>query len=91
MGTYFGTYDILSILREKAFIRDEKEMVSKRNNRVDEVFGIDDDNEDDISYYMMTKKNTPEFSGLDDERIMEYIKEAKKVFDEFKINNDKPK
>jgi hypothetical protein len=90
---YFGTYDILSILREKAFIRDEKGRVSKRNNRVDEVFGVDDDddNEDDISYYMMTKKNTPEFSGLDDQRIMEYIKEAKKVFDEFKINNDKPK
>ena len=82
-------------MREKAFVRDEKEMVSKRKSRVDEVFGVEDDNdndnEDDVSYYMMTKKNTPEFSGLDDDRIMEYIKEAKKVFDEFKINNDNTK
>jgi hypothetical protein len=82
---------LVKILREKAFIRDEREMVTKKKSRVDDVFGVEDDNEEDVSYYMMTKKNTPEFSGLDDDRIMEYIKEAKKVFDEFKINNDNTK
>ena len=33
----------------------------------------------------MTKKNTPEFSNIEDAKVLEYIKEAKKVIEQFKV------
>ena len=36
------------------------------------------------SYYLQTKKNTPEFSSLDDEKIIQMIRETKKTMKLFK-------
>lgn len=36
------------------------------------------------SYYLQTKKNTPEFSSLDDEKIKQIIRETKKTMKLFK-------
>ena len=36
------------------------------------------------SYYLQTKKNTPEFSSLDDEKIKQMIRETKKTMKLFK-------
>ena len=38
------------------------------------------------SYYLQTKKNTPEFSSLDDEKIKQMIRETKKTMKLFKDN-----
>ena len=38
------------------------------------------------SYYLQTKKNTPEFSSLDDEKIKQIIRETKKTMKLFKDN-----
>ncbi len=38
------------------------------------------------SYYLQTKKNTPEFSLLDDEKIKQMIRETKKTMKLFKDN-----
>jgi len=36
------------------------------------------------SYYLQTKKNTPEFSSLDDEKVIQMIRETKKTMKLFK-------
>ena len=36
------------------------------------------------TYYLHTKKNTPEFSSLDDEKIKQMIRETKKTMKLFK-------
>lgn len=38
------------------------------------------------SYYLESKKNTPEFSSLDDEKIIQMIRETKKTMKLFKDN-----
>jgi hypothetical protein len=38
------------------------------------------------SYYLKTKKNTPEFSSLDDEKVIQMIRETKKTMKLFKDN-----
>jgi hypothetical protein len=38
------------------------------------------------SYYLQTKKNTPEFSLLDDEKVIKMIRETKKTMKLFKDN-----
>ena len=40
---------------------------------------------EELNYYLMTKKNTPEFSNIEDAKVLEYIKEAKKVIEQFKV------
>jgi hypothetical protein len=36
------------------------------------------------SYYLESKKNTPEFSSLDDEKVIQMIRETKKTMKLFK-------
>ena len=43
--------------------------------------------EDDINYYLVSKKSTPEFSGIDDDKIRKYVIEARKAVDMFKTND----
>jgi len=38
------------------------------------------------SYYLQTKKNTPEFSSLNDEKVIQMIRETKKTMKLFKDN-----
>ena len=83
---YFGTYDVLSILREKAFEKNNDK--KKKKLSIEDVFGDEEEQNDDLNYYLMTKKNTPEFSGIDDDKVMEYINEAKKVMEQFKIQKN---
>ena len=47
-----------------------------------------DENDSDIGYYLKTKKNTPEFSSLDDEKIKKFIIETKKTVNLFKNNKN---
>jgi len=50
------------------------------------MFEMEED-DTDIGYYLKTKKNTPEFSDLDDEKVKKIIMETKKTVKLFK-NND---
>ena len=44
--------------------------------------------EDDINFYMTSKKSTPEFSDLDDEKIKKFILETRKTVNLFKSSKD---
>lgn len=73
----FFNYDILSFL--KSFLNKPSD-----NSNIFQM----DDNDSDIGYYLKNKKNTPEFSNLDDEKIKKLIIETKKTVNLFKNNND---
>lgn len=73
----FFTYDLL------LFIKGEMDKPCKKIE--EEIFEMGEENEN-IDYYLMTKKNTPEFSSLDDEKIKKLIMETKKTFNLFKNN-----
>ena len=72
----FFTYDLLMMI---------KEQMDKPEQKIEDIFGMDEDNEN-VDYYLTTKKNTPEFSFLDDEKIRKMIMETKKTVDLFKNN-----
>lgn len=74
----FYSYDILSIIKDKI---DEKSFNSPKKTD-EEIFEM----EDDINFYMTSKKSTPEFSALDDERIKKFILETRKTVNLFKPN-----
>jgi hypothetical protein len=72
-GREYYTFDLL------AFI--------KNNMKKPRCPAGDDDTmpfEMEESYYLQTKKNTPEFSSLDDEKIIQMIRETKKTMKLFK-------
>lgn len=73
----FFNYDILSFIKKGM----DKPVT---NNFIFEM----DDNDSDIGYYLKTKKNTPEFSDLDDEKVRKLIIETKKTVNLFKNNNN---
>mgnify|MGYP006441044091 CR=1 FL=1 len=84
---YFGTYEILSHIRQNAFESPNKK--KNKNKKIETIFQMDDDTStnlnEELNYYLMTKKNTPEFSNIEDAKVLEYIKEAKKVIEQFKV------
>ena len=72
-GREYYTFDLL------AFI--------KNNMKKPRSLAGDDQNmpfEMEETYYLQTKKNTPEFSSLDDEKIKQMIRETKKTMKLFK-------
>lgn len=78
--TNFFTYDILSIIKEKI---DENTFNSPKKTD-EEIFYL----EDDLNFYMSSKKSTPEFSNLDDEKIKRFILETRKTLNLFKSPKD---
>ncbi len=73
----FFNYDLLSFF---------KKMIDKPKNNF--IFKMDEEDDDDIGYYLKTKKSTPEFSDLDDEKIKKLIIETKKTVNLFKNPNN---
>ena len=78
--TNFYSYDILSIVKERI---DENTFNSPKKSQ-DEMFEM----EEDINFYMSSKKSTPEFSNLDDEKIKKFILETRKTVNLFKSPKD---
>lgn len=81
---YFGTYDILDAIKNKKKQMDHiftMDMDMNMNMDINMNINLDEDN---INYYLMTKKNTPEFSSIDDKKVYEYVRETQKVFNQFK-------
>lgn len=76
----FYNYDLLSFFINE--INKPKEL-----KKSDSIFEMDD-NDSDLGYYLKKKKNTPEFSSIDDERIKKLIMETKKTVKLFKNNGD---
>ncbi len=73
----FFNFDLLSFFQNS---------IGKSKN--DTIFTMDED-DSDIGYYLNSKKSTPEFSDLDDEKIKKIIIETKKTVNLFKSpNND---
>jgi hypothetical protein len=73
----FFNFDILQFIRNS---------IKKPDNSL--FFEMDDPTENKvIEHYLKTKKNTPEFSHVDDEKIKNFIKETQKTVKLFK-NND---
>jgi len=72
----FFTYDLLMVIKDEM----EKPCCSKK---VEDIFEMEEENER-VDYYLTTKKNTPEFSCLDDEKIKKMIMETKKTVNLFK-------
>jgi len=70
----FFNYDLLD------YFKNELGKVSKKNN---EIFDMDE-GKDDIDYYLKSKKNTPEFFNLDDEKVKKLILETRKTVNLFK-------
>lgn len=75
---HFFTYDLLMLIREKMF-------QPKKEKTMQEIFAEDDTN--DLDYYINSKKNTPEFSNLDDTKVKELIMETRKTLNLFRSNN----
>jgi len=46
-----------------------------------------DDEDSDIGFYLKTKKSTPEFSNLCDEKVKQFVMETKKTVKLFKNPN----
>jgi len=69
----FYNYDLLTFIK--------KGLEKKSNHNV--IFEMDDD-DSDVGYYLKTKKNTPEFFDLDDEKIKKLVIETKKTVNLFK-------
>ena len=76
----FCTYDILPLLNDKI---ESQKMDRKERKQSFEDYSV----EDDINYYLISKKSTPEFSGIDDDKIRKYVIEARKAVDMFKTND----
>lgn len=72
----FYNYDLLSFFK-KSFEKPE----------INTIFEMDED-DSDVGYYLHNKKNTPEFSDLDDEKIKKIVMETKKTVNLFKKPND---
>lgn len=79
---HFFNYDLL------LFIRDKMCKPVKKKTMKDFFMDDDNDDNDDLDYYMNEKKNTPEFSNLDDKKIKELIMETKKTINLFKPIKD---
>ena len=77
---HFYSIDILNIIKEKI---DGKTFNSPKKSE-EEMFEM----EDDINFYMTSKKSTPEFSDLDDEKIKKFILETRKTVNLFKSSKD---
>lgn len=75
---YFYTYDLLSFFR-----RELDKPVEKKENGIFEM----DDEDSDIGFYLKTKKSTPEFSNLCDEKVKQFVMETKKTVKLFKNPN----
>lgn len=76
---YFYNYDLLSFFMS--------EINRPRELKKDGSFFEMDDDDSDLGYYLRTKKNTPEFSNLDDEKVKKLIFETKKTVNLFKNPN----
>jgi len=69
------TFDLLAFIKNN--IKNPRSPVGDEQNMPFEM---------EESYYLQTKKNTPEFSSLDDEKIKQMIRETKKTMKLFKDN-----
>ena len=73
-GREYYTFDLL------AFIKNNMKKPRTPVGGDDETMPF----EMEESYYLQTKKNTPEFSSLDDEKVIQMIRETKKTMKLFK-------
>ena len=73
-GREYYTFDLL------AFIKNNMKKPRTPVSGDDETMPF----EMEESYYLQTKKNTPEFSLLDDEKVIQMIRETKKTMKLFK-------
>ena len=73
-GREYYTFDLL------AFIKNNMKKPPLSPVSADETMPF----EMEESYYLQTKKNTPEFSSLDDEKVIQMIRETKKTMKLFK-------
>jgi hypothetical protein len=74
-GQEYYTFDLLAFIKNNM----KKPRTPKGNDQT-MPFEMEE------SYYLQTKKNTPEFSSLDDEKIKQMIRETKKTMKLFKDN-----
>ena len=74
-GREYCTFDLLAFIKNNM----KKPRTPKGNDQT-MPFEMEE------SYYLQTKKNTPEFSSLDDEKIKQMIRETKKTMKLFKDN-----
>ena len=72
-GREYYTFDLLAFIKNNM----KKPRSPVRN---DETMPF----EMEETYYLQTKKNTPEFSSLDDEKVIQMIRETKKTMKLFK-------
>jgi hypothetical protein len=75
-GREYYTFDLL------AFIKNNMKKPPRSPAGDDETMPF----EMEESYYLESKKNTPEFSSLDDEKVIQMIRETKKTMKLFKDN-----
>lgn len=76
--SYFYTYDLLSFFR-----RELDKPIEKNESGIFEM----DDEDSDIGFYLLTKKSTPEFSNVCDEKVKQFVLETKKTVKLFKNPN----
>ena len=74
-GREYYTFDLLAFIKNNM-----KKPRTPENDDQTMPFEMEE------SYYLQTKKNTPEFSSLDDEKIKQMIRETKKTMKLFKDN-----
>ena len=72
-GKEYYTFDLLAFIKNNM-----KKPRTPKDNDQNMPFEMEE------SYYLQTKKNTPEFSLLDDEKIKQIIRETKKTMKLFK-------
>ena len=72
-GREYCTFDLLTFIKNNM-----KKPRTPKDNDQTMPFEMEE------SYYLQTKKNTPEFSSLDDEKIKQMIRETKKTMKLFK-------
>jgi hypothetical protein len=72
-GREYCTFDLLAFIKNNM-----KKPHTKEGDNQTMPFEMEE------SYYLQTKKNTPEFSSLDDEKIKQMIRETKKTMKLFK-------
>ena len=72
-GREYYTFDLLAFIKNNM-----KKLWSPFVNDETMSFKIEE------SYYLQTKKNTPEFSSLNDEKVIQMIRETKKTMKLFK-------
>ena len=72
-GREYNTFDLLAFIKNN--MKNPRSPAEEEENMPFEM---------EESYYLQTKKNTPEFSSLDDEKVIQMIRETKKTMKLFK-------